>query len=155
MFFLTQSNTTTVNVNLTCCHPGYRYGKGSQTCLPDGGYIVRPDARNRYVYLQVEDTHTFNLHCYTYKYQRTHVLQILPWKKICVLPKTISSTCRQTDSELSPSQPEIYAEVRDGNLLTSVMPPAFQKCTREGTLTGCLFKFDSPVEQCEGNRTGS
>ncbi len=56
MLFLTQSDTTTVYVNLTCCHPGYRYDKGSQTCLPDGGYIVRPDARNRYVYLQVEGT---------------------------------------------------------------------------------------------------
>lgn len=51
-------------------------------------------------------------------------------------------------------QPEIYAEEKEGELLTAVMPPPFQDCTPEASLTGCLFKFDSPQEQCKGNRTG-
>ncbi len=51
-------------------------------------------------------------------------------------------------------QPEIYAEVRGRKLVTAVMPPPFQRCSREGTLTGCLFKSDHPDDQCKGNRTG-
>lgn len=38
--------------------------------------------------------------------------------------------------------------------MTAIIPPPFQNCTREGTLPGCLFKFDHPEEQCTQRRTG-
>lgn len=38
--------------------------------------------------------------------------------------------------------------------MTAIMPTPFQNCTREGTLPGCLFKFDHPEEQCTQGRTG-
>ena len=38
--------------------------------------------------------------------------------------------------------------------MTAIMPTPFQNCTREGTLPGCLFKYDHPEEQCSEGRTG-
>lgn len=38
--------------------------------------------------------------------------------------------------------------------MTAIVPAPFQNCTREGSLPGCLFKFDHPEEQCTQRRTG-
>ena len=53
------------------------------------------------------------------------------------------------------NKPSMYAEVRNGTkTVSAVMPPTFQNCSKVGNLTGCLFKYDSPDEQCSNNRTG-
>lgn len=51
-------------------------------------------------------------------------------------------------------QSDLYVESRNGKLVSAVIPPTFQSCTREGIRPGCLFKFDLPYEQCSQNRTG-
>lgn len=51
------------------------------------------------------------------------------------------------------ARPQIYIADREGTLVYAVMPPPFQKCTREQAQSGCLFKFDDPDAQCSDNRT--
>ena len=118
-------SVSTVEVNLTCCYPGYSISTQG-VCVHDRNnqHVVRPDRRQHYIYVQV----LWNEQLHTY----------------CIV-HVIFSLCLQ---------PDIYAEVRDGELVTAIMPTPFQNCTREGTLPGCLFKFDHPEEQCSQGRTG-
>lgn len=37
---------------------------------------------------------------------------------------------------------------------TVQFPSVFQKCTTEGTRTGCLYQYDQPEAQCADNRQG-
>ena len=40
-------------------------------------------------------------------------------------------------------------------VITARMPVAYQKCDQEGRQRGCLFKHDSPDEQCGDDRKGT
>ena len=50
-----QSNETTVEVNITCCHPGYHFDNETELCKHNHNdpNIVRPGPNNRYLYMKV------------------------------------------------------------------------------------------------------
>ena len=47
-----------VEINVTCCHPGYHYVSENKTCSFTLHYphILRAEASNRYIYLNVSGT---------------------------------------------------------------------------------------------------
>ena len=42
----------------------------------------------------------------------------------------------------------------DNKLVTNIAIPTYLKCERDGRLSGCLFRFDNPDEQCTDMRKG-
>ena len=54
-----------------------------------------------------------------------------------------------------PLQSDYYANMSNGTLVWASVPVFARKCTRQGELDGCLFKYDNPDEQCANNRKGN
>ena len=54
-------------------------------------------------------------------------------------------------------QDGIWADDNDDQLFPLFTLPIFLNCTRDGgsDLPGCLYKYDSPNEQCSNGREGS
>jgi len=52
-------------------------------------------------------------------------------------------------------QPQHYAQVRNGRIITAAMPAFYQKCTTQGDISGCLFEQEQPDKQCRDNRRGT
>ena len=49
-----QASTTTVNITVSCCHPGYNYEDGTcQYVRDENRHILRADQNNKYIYLRV------------------------------------------------------------------------------------------------------
>ena len=40
------------------------------------------------------------------------------------------------------------------SLIYAVIPPSFHECESDSNLPGCLFKYNTPQEQCKNGRTG-
>ena len=50
-----QNSGTTVNMTITCCHPGYHFDNKTEVCEHNHNdtNIVRPGENNRYLYTKV------------------------------------------------------------------------------------------------------
>ena len=43
---------------------------------------------------------------------------------------------------------------QDNQLITNIALPTYLNCSRDGRLSGCLFRFDKPDRQCTNMRKG-
>lgn len=89
-------------------------------------------------------------------YSDMYVAMILLCMYVCEMIRTVAPV-------FSPfhTQPSHYAGFYEDQSLnetyfaTVLMPEPFQSCEQEDSnQLGCLYKYDSPVEQCTGGRKG-
>ena len=52
-------------------------------------------------------------------------------------------------------QEGLWVGVENGSIYFANTIPGFLNCSQLGTLPGCLFKFDSPDDQCATGRNGT